>query len=683
MAETQEAQAGLGGYTFDARPDTLDFRDRMYEPTLVEVPTRMDLSEYQRYRVPILNQGSEGACTGFGLATVANYLLRKRKIVPDPTPVSPRMLYEMARRYDEWPGENYSGSSARGAMKGWHKHGVCAQETWPYTQSLEDVILTYPRVMDAATRPLGAYYRVNHKDLIAMHSALAEVGVLFATGWVHDGWGNIGSDGTIPYEKGIRVRGGHAFAIVAYDERGFWVQNSWGENWGQAGFAQISYDDWLVNGTDVWVARLGVPVRLRYVSGSALTLPSNAGQAGATSFFELHPHIVSIAEDGGLDLEGTFASSENEVQEIFQSDLPRISADWEKKRLLIYIPGGLAPFNTFLQRSVEYRKMILDAQVYPLILNWNMDFWSTISAVLQDALCSRRPEGVISGSMDFMLNRLDDTLEPLVHSLMGNLQWEKIRKRAYLASAQAVKSAAAPGGVRIVLKHLAEWVHRTPGAEIHLVSHSLGSLLCAPLVRLLTSTGRITHGMMRGDTGLGVPLSTVTLWAPTLRIDEFNRSFLPAIRSHQIRRFALYTLVDQAEQDDNVAKIYNKSLLYLISNALEQKRGQPLLGLEKAVQQDSRLAKIFSGDLSGRGDSTYQGRQAEWVRAPNNAPHESRWASTATRHGDFDDDMPTLRSTMVRILEQTDVPAEIAFTRSEASLREKRIQLDHLTRKER
>lgn len=58
--------------------------------------------------------------------------MRQRKVVPDVTPVSPRMFYEMARRYDEWPGENYSGSSARGAMKGWHKHGVCEEKLWPY-----------------------------------------------------------------------------------------------------------------------------------------------------------------------------------------------------------------------------------------------------------------------------------------------------------------------------------------------------------------------------------------------------------------------------------------------------------------------------------------------------------------------------------------------------------------------
>jgi hypothetical protein len=34
---------------------------------------------------------------------VANYLLRRRKVVPEDVCVSPRMFYEMAKRYDDWP----------------------------------------------------------------------------------------------------------------------------------------------------------------------------------------------------------------------------------------------------------------------------------------------------------------------------------------------------------------------------------------------------------------------------------------------------------------------------------------------------------------------------------------------------------------------------------------------------
>lgn len=68
---------------YDARPDTLDFRDKMYQASLYEVPSHIDLDEYKQWQVPILDQGQEGACTGFGLATVANYLLRRRKVVPD------------------------------------------------------------------------------------------------------------------------------------------------------------------------------------------------------------------------------------------------------------------------------------------------------------------------------------------------------------------------------------------------------------------------------------------------------------------------------------------------------------------------------------------------------------------------------------------------------------------------
>ena len=98
-AASRNASALASKRTLDAFPDRIDLRDWPYQPTLSALPdTLVNCS-----KVPIiLDQGNEGACTGFALSAVVNYLLAQRGIRRT---VSPRMLYEMARCYDEWPGE--------------------------------------------------------------------------------------------------------------------------------------------------------------------------------------------------------------------------------------------------------------------------------------------------------------------------------------------------------------------------------------------------------------------------------------------------------------------------------------------------------------------------------------------------------------------------------------------------
>lgn len=644
---------------FDARPDTVDFRDRMYVPTLVEVPTYIDLEDYQSYGVPVLDQGSEGACTGYALASVAGYLLRRRKVVPDSTLVSARMFYEMAKRYDEWPGEDYSGSSARGAMKGWHKHGVCSAELWNNKLELQDSMLTYQRAADAARRPLGAYFRVNHKELVSMHSALAEVGILFVTAWTHPLWLSPDENGCIPYEKDLSIIGGHAFAIVAYDERGFWIQNSWGTGWGKGGFARICYDDWLTNGLDVWAARLGVPIRLRLSDPEAFKDEPDEIVTKSKFYSDLRPHIISLGEGGKLGKGGTYSSEEASVAEIFESDIPRVTKDWKKQRLFLYAPGGLVNTDTLVQRIADYRAALLQVQIYPLAFIWQTDLWAAVTNVLQEAFRSRCSDGPLTNNLDFMLDRLDDTLEPLVRSLRGKIQWDTIKENAY----QATNSPQ--GGLRIMLRYLADWVRNNQDAEIHLVSHSAGSILFGPMARLLTAPVDSEPDTDEGGQGYGIPLSSCTFWAPSITIEEFKQTYLPGIRRGAIKNFALYTLIDQAEQNDNCAKIYNKSLLYLISNAIENRRSEPLLGMEKFVRQDKELTTVFDE------------RKGDWVRAPNNALI-SWWTSSARHHGDFDDDELTLRSTVMRILQSKEELPPFDFQRSVDSLRERRARLSNI-----
>lgn len=655
----------------DARRDTLDFRDRMFEPTLIEVPTHIPLAQYRAVRVPILDQGTEGACTGFGLATVANYLLTRRKVVPDPAPVSARMFYEMARRYDEWPGEDYSGSSARGAMKGWHKHGVCSESEWVYQHAAKKKPggLTEARTADALRRPLGAYLRVNHKDLVAMHSALAEVGILYATAGVHDGWSAVTAQGDIPYPGS--AEGAHAFAIVAFDAEGFWIQNSWGPAWGKDGFARISYDDWLANATDVWVARLGAPVTLRQSESSAIAHAPTAGRSNAYSYADLRPHVVSLGNDGRLRVGGDYGTSADEVREIFESDMPRAMRDWPVKRVLLYAHGGLVDERSAIQRLADWRSAMLAAHVYPVSFVWHSDYWSTITNILQDAMRRRRPEGALGAAKDFLLDRLDDTLELLARGLTGKASWDEMKENA-------LGAAHRDGGARLALQHLQALQARMP-LQVHVVAHSAGSIFMAPLVRLLTApAGAIPSGYLAGEQSLGLGVASCTLWAPALGLDLFRQAYVPAVKDGSIGRLAVFALTDKAEQDDNVARIYNKSLLYLVSRAFEAKafgEGTPLLGMEKWLAADATVRGLFTG---GRADLVF---------SPNDAPTGSPVASRSAEHGGFDDDEATLKATLARVLAagaetkpaQT-VDMQFDFHRSSSSLRNRREAIERQTR---
>jgi len=609
MAKETKKVTTIKGRVLNARRDSIDFRDRMYEPTLVEVPTFRDLKSYQKIQVPILDQGTEGACTGFGLATVVNYLLRTRKQKPSDMAVSADMLYRLARRYDEWPGENYDGSSARGAMKGWHKHGVCATATWSSAKKR----LTAKVSDEAIHNPLGAYYRVNHKDLVAMHCAITETGILYATANVHEGWDKVTKKGIIPLRE--EMLGGHAFAIVAYDDQGLWIQNSWGGDWGMEGFARISYDDWLANGTDVWVARLAAPVHIGAAASFAVQYSGLAPSSSALSNKELRPHIISLGNDGLLKTDGTFGNDKTDVAEII--------GNCAGKKVVLYAHGGLVSENSAVQVLADFLPVFGAAGVYPISFIWHSDFWTTLVNIMKEALGMRKPEGFLDSAKDFMLDRLDDALEPLARTIGGKAQWDEMKENAMGATTNKA------GGARLVAEILKGLTGK--GTEVHLIGHSCGSIFHAPLVQLLASCG--------------VPIKSCTLWAPACTVDLFKQSYLPLIgKKGGIEKFALFTMDDKTEQDDNCGKIYNKSLLYLVANAFEKepriplfRDGVPILGMEKFVNKDAAMKSLFTG------------KNADWILSPNNSTGKPADYSTSRHHGDFDNDKATVAATLQRI----------------------------------
>jgi hypothetical protein len=64
------------------------------------------------------NQGDEGACVGFGISRLTSQLNRKL--------YDGFWLYNQAKKIDEWPGEDYDGTSVRAGLDILRTRGHCA-----------------------------------------------------------------------------------------------------------------------------------------------------------------------------------------------------------------------------------------------------------------------------------------------------------------------------------------------------------------------------------------------------------------------------------------------------------------------------------------------------------------------------------------------------------------------------
>lgn len=611
MAENREERRKFGGVT----KDPLDLRDLMYEPSLEELPFKVD----NRDKVPwILNQGQEGACTGFGLAAAVNFLFQNRADdVRIKESVSARMLYEMAKRFDEWEGENYAGSSIRGAMKGWHKHGVCLETDWPYKED-DAGRFTAKRQVAALPRRLGAYFRVRHLHLNHMHSALNEVGILYASARVHKGWYEVDRrTGKIPFRRA--PAGGHAFAIVGYDGDGFWIQNSWGPRWGKAGFCHISYEDWLENGDDCWVARLGVPTARSAdedapVVGREATFDYVPHEAAALS--RIRPHFVNLGNDGNLSTSGRYTTSHEDVREIIAGSLKARARQWGgTAKLLLYAHGGLNDEKQSAARIARMLPTFLDNHIYPLHFMWETSLPDSIRGIVEDAFRHGRFTGWFDDMKDKFRDLLDEAVE-LGARQLGPPVWNQMKDNALRASTDP------DGGAAFVAGRIAELRNGGENLELHLVGHSAGAVFHCHLVRKLSE--------------LGLLVKTLTLFAPACTTELYRSNVGPLLRSGDIQRLTIFNLTDRYELDDSVVSVYGKSLLYLVSAALESSRGEPLLGLDKFARNVVRRngSRVISSESSPA------------VIRSIGGDSRIRLVSQSTTHGGFDDDQDTLNSTL-------------------------------------
>lgn len=625
----------MAGRTLDARPDRIDFRDRPYRPPLVSLPDAFPFADdvqtfLQLYleHGKVRNQGDEGACTGFGLASVIDYIYWDRMIREQfgehgsrntadikamagevdelPDPVSAFMLYDAAKLYDEWDGEDYSGSSCRGALKGWHKHGVCGEALWRRTSNSNDPPGSNWRVQ-AARRPLGAYYRVNARSIGDLQAAIFEVRAIYCSARVHEGWQKENLR-TYPDQQfaGLPLphidfphdkTGGHAFCMVGYNQDGFVIQNSWGRGWGLEGFALLTYEDWIHNGNDAWVAALAAPMRVsaQAVSHSrtdqalAMTPPMSVSSAGQDGDDEAHavtvrPWTEEKAYDHSIVLgnEGMLIRRRIDVVDA-QANLNKVALEGPLKaaragyaKLVIYAHGGLNSERAGIERAMRMGPWFEANGIYPLFLVWRTSLLESLSHIGRDFVgkfIDEREElqaegigDVARGAIKKLQNAFDKAFESAAEKTVGKPVWSQIKQNADAAADRG-------GGVRQLFNKLRE-LHETLSAEgrsmeIHFVGHSAGAILL---------------GHMIDDFGGDMKLASTTLFAPACTTQFALRHYASAIKRGVLAESGIHidALSDKIERNDTVGP-YGKSLLYLVSRALETPRNLPLLGLANCL----------------------------------------------------------------------------------------------------
>lgn len=645
----------------DAFPDKIDVRDWFYQPRLSALPDAVINCD----KVPlILDQGQEGACTGFAMAACINFHLVDNGRVPQKNIskdcVSPRMLYEMARRYDEWPGENYEGSSARGTMKGWVAHGVVNRTSWG-----DDLFgpsnLDETRAKEGLKTPAGAYYRVMHKQVRDMHSALYETGILYATLMVHAGWNDPKDevrnytymrDGKLKrirlplIERKGRADGGHAIAIVGYTQDGFIIQNSWGPSWGNKGFAVLPYEDWLLHASDCWVAQIGVPIDVNlWETGLADTTAGKQRASQTIPLEAIRPYVINVGNNGFLSDSGNYWTTEQDIVRLFET-IGTTAKNWKKKRIMLYLHGGLNSEKDVAKRIISFKEVLLENEIYPVHIMWETDFWQSMKSNLFDAFTDddRASANWLSKLRESTFEILDRTFE-LTASRPGTMLWDEMKENAKLSSVQGrsmdiLASCALAAYNQLTAAEKGDF-------EVHIVGHSAGSIFTAFAIDTLLK--------------IGVPIKSIQFMAPAISVSLFKEKLLPRINAHKCPLPTIYMLSDVGERDDNVWK-YGKSLLYLVSNSFERKRDTPILGMERFINNknpdldkdfiDEELATLYNGKVDGFPALVIAGMvPAKMKNAEEPGPSVSR----SDTHGGFDNDYYTLNSVLYRILKTAPV----------------------------
>ncbi len=251
------ANRSIKGYGW--RPDFPDHRDYLFAHRLKKklqlLPHKADLRSFMP---PVQDQGDLGSCTAH--ATVG--MLEYNAIVNGKnfTALSRLFTYYNARA-TEGSVDSDSGAMLRDVISSLAGSGVCPETDWVYDITQFAVKPTDQAYTDALPNKISVYARLNGLD--DMLSCLADNHPFVFGFTVYDSFESdeVARTGVLALPQPTEsVLGGHAVCAVGYDRDAqvLIVRNSWGPDWGQAGYFTMPFGYVTDNNLsdDFWTVRV-------------------------------------------------------------------------------------------------------------------------------------------------------------------------------------------------------------------------------------------------------------------------------------------------------------------------------------------------------------------------------------------------------------------------------------------